>query len=57
LLLITGTVETPAERIERALGIIRARCAGYLSSDDLSLILKPAAPPIPKAKPATKRPG
>jgi hypothetical protein len=57
LLLITGTVETPAERIERALGIIRARCAGYLSSDDLSLILKPAAPPIPKAKPATKRTG
>jgi hypothetical protein len=40
LLLITGSVETPAERIERVLGIIRQRCAGYLSADDLAAVLK-----------------
>jgi hypothetical protein len=36
-------VETPAERIARVLAIIRTRCAGYLTDDDLSLVIKAKA--------------
>lgn len=39
---ITGSLETPAERVERVLKVIRERCAGYLSADDLEIVtLKP----------------
>ncbi|HZZ22862.1 MAG TPA: hypothetical protein VFE60_09935 [Roseiarcus sp.] len=33
-------VETPAERVERVLNTFKTRCAGYLTADDLALVLK-----------------
>jgi hypothetical protein len=45
-------VETTAERIARVLAIIRTRCAGYLTDDDLSLVIKAKAKS--GAKPAGK---
>ena len=36
-------VETPAERIARVHQTIRARCAGYLTDDDLSLVIRAKA--------------
>jgi hypothetical protein len=59
LLLITGATESPTERLQRIERIIRERCAGYLSADDLALLLKPfipkpAALPPPKPSPTVK---
>lgn len=36
-------VETPAERVARVHQTIRQRCAGYLTDDDLSLVIKAKA--------------
>jgi hypothetical protein len=40
LLRLTGHVETPAERVERVLKVIRTRCSSVLTEDDLALVLK-----------------
>jgi hypothetical protein len=36
-------VETPAERLQRIERIVRERCAGYLTEDDLALVIKGAS--------------
>jgi hypothetical protein len=36
-------VETTAERIARVHQTVRARCAGYLTDDDLALVIKAKA--------------
>jgi hypothetical protein len=57
LLLITGAVESPAERLQRIERIVRSRCAGVLSESDFALVFKPIILQPPKAKPAAKRIG
>jgi hypothetical protein len=42
-------VETTAERIARVLAVVRSRCAGYLTEDDLSLVIKAKAKPRVKS--------
>jgi hypothetical protein len=45
-------IEPPDQRLRRILTTIGERCDGYLTPDDLALILRPqpAAKPKPKAK-------
>jgi hypothetical protein len=54
LLLITGTTESPAERIERVLKTIRARCMGYLSAEDLATVVRLPAIAAIEGRPSPK---
>jgi hypothetical protein len=57
LLMITGATESPAERVERVLKTIRARCMGYLSAEDLALVVRlPAIAAIERRSPGLKPP-
>jgi hypothetical protein len=45
LLLIAGAVESLAERLQRIERIVRARCVGFLTAEDLDAVLKPRPKP------------
>jgi hypothetical protein len=55
LLRITGSIETPDERMRRVVRTIRSRCFGVLSEADLDLVLGHRRERVAEARRTTER--